>query len=97
MAGSRLLELDDVASLAGEFDPRSLAHPWTHPDARVDDLQKHMLRIVEEGQAADLSRPEIFARIWDRAHEAVGSNAGPPSLEVGDLATIPFFTEPWFC
>ena len=97
VARSRLLELDDVASLAGDFDPHALAHPWVHPDPRVDRLQTDVLEVVESGQAADASRVEIFTRLWDIAQGAVGSSARVPSLDVRDPATIPFLTEPWFC
>src|SRR5262249_15637167 len=34
--GSRLLELDEVRSLVGPFDPATLTHHWLHPDPRVD-------------------------------------------------------------
>ena len=49
VAGSRLLELPDVADLVGEFDERALMYPWAHPDPAVDDLQRELLATVERG------------------------------------------------
>ena len=52
--GSRLLELEDVSTLVGEFDATSLTYCWRHPDARVDALQKTVANLAgvrREGSA----------------------------------------------
>ena len=38
--GSPLLNADDVDAWLGEFNPKMLGYTWTHPDPRVDELQK---------------------------------------------------------
>ena len=43
---SRLLELPDIQAVIGPFDPRTLTYPWTHPDPRVDALQRTMMELA---------------------------------------------------
>ena len=97
VAGSRLLELPDVADLVGDFDERALTYPWAHPDPAVDELHRELLTTVERGQSEGRSRREIFSDIWEAAHAASGAERPPVLADVGAPATIPFFTEPWFC
>ena len=97
VAGSRLLELPEVADLVDDFDENALAYPWAHPDPKVDELHHDLLTTIQRGQSEDRSRREIFSDIWERAHAASGAEGLPALADVGDLSTIPFFTEPWFC
>lgn len=94
---SRLLELDDVRSLVGRFDPVSLTHPWTHPDPAVDALHALVSRIV--GVKMTARRDETFERIWRAAHAHAGVE--PPARRewpvLADRATVPYLTEPWYC
>jgi radical SAM superfamily enzyme YgiQ (UPF0313 family) len=90
--GSRLLELDDVQAVVEEFDPKSLAYPWKHPDPAMDDLSKRALHAVWSGQKSGSSRREVFAQLWQLA------TARP--LDNYDLlprAAIPYLDEPWYC
>jgi radical SAM superfamily enzyme YgiQ (UPF0313 family) len=94
---SRLLELDDVRTLVGRFDPVSLTYPWRHPDPQVDALQELVAKIV--GVRMNAPRAEVFARLWDAAH-AFADAAAPARRELpvlADRATIPYLTEPWYC
>lgn len=43
---SRLLELPDIQRVVGSFDPKTLTYPWTHPDPRVDALQRTMMELA---------------------------------------------------
>src|SRR5205085_4797152 len=45
-SGSRLLELEDIRAVVGEFDREKLAYPWQHPDPRVDELQRQVEGVV---------------------------------------------------
>ena len=36
---SRLLELEEVQKLVGEFDQQALMYPWLHPDQHVDEFR----------------------------------------------------------
>src|SRR5271170_4432965 len=44
--GSRLLELPEVKSFVGPFDPQSLVHPWRHDDPRMDALSIEVQEIA---------------------------------------------------
>jgi len=97
-AGSLLLGLDDVRSVAGPFDPVALAHPWRHPDPRVDALAEEVQAIVERSEKAGRSRGAIFRRIWEVAHAAAGLDEparGTPARAA--RAAVPYLTEPWYC
>jgi hypothetical protein len=97
-AGSFLLELEDVRQVAGPFDPASLAHPWKHPDPRVDALAEEVQQIVERGEKLGRSRERIFREILQAAYAAAGLEL--PELREPVLvarAAVPFLTEPWYC
>jgi radical SAM superfamily enzyme YgiQ (UPF0313 family) len=94
--GSLLLELPDVQDYIGAFDSRLLGYPWKNPDARVDRLQLAVQEWVAQSEAENLSRREIFARIWGLAHAAQGLDA-PLLAELGMGMPIPRLSEPWYC
>ena len=94
--GSRLLELKDIRQVLQPFNPRSLTYPWAHRDGAVDRLQK----AIEEHVGVTLSAPrsDVFARVWEIAHDAAGLArtlpVSPPRLS---RAAIPYLNEPWYC
>jgi radical SAM superfamily enzyme YgiQ (UPF0313 family) len=94
-AGSLLLDLPDVADLAGGFDDGALAHPWAHPDPGVDALQQRVMGIVRSGEQSP--RHEVFARVWEAAADTAGSEEAVPGDGAPDPATVPYLTEPWYC
>jgi radical SAM superfamily enzyme YgiQ (UPF0313 family) len=94
--GSLLLELPDLQAHIGEFDPRLLGYPWKNPDARVDRVQNEIQELVAQSEAKNLSRREIFARIWRLAHAALGVDA-PVLADTGMGTSIPRLSEPWYC
>jgi hypothetical protein len=93
--GSRMLELDEVRRTTAAFDPHSLTYPWTHPDAAVDTLQAELTRLV--GVAASSPRREVFARVWDLAHDRAGVRASRRESPRVSRAAIPYLNEPWYC
>jgi hypothetical protein len=96
-AGSRLLELPDVRGMVGPFDPSSLVFPWKHEDARVEALCRRISEAVEQGEKQNLSRTEIFGRIWLAAYTAAGHDVlcGPPAAF--PRTAVPHIDEPWYC
>ena len=94
--GSRLLELADLRAQVATFDARTLTHPWTHHDPRVDELQQAIMRLV--GVRMTSPRAEIFDRVRDLTAMAAGDRpfAGPRAAAV-NRATIPYLNEPWYC
>jgi tRNA A37 methylthiotransferase MiaB len=101
-SSSRLLELEEVRRLVGEFDQRSLMYPWVHPDPRVDQLYQHVLDAVQKGQALHENRRKIFQRVWAIAHQIYHKSV-TEFLKIASFdqapspSTIPFLTEPWYC
>jgi len=97
-AGSRLLELDELRALAQPFDEAALSHPWAHPDPRMDQLQRQVLRAVR----ARRPRAEVFAAVWRLAEDALGAPVQDRAryVESARRATrkpIPTMSEPWYC
>ena len=99
---SRLLEVEEVRDLVGEFDQQNLMYPWRHPDPRVDQLYRDVLGAIQKGQSLRENRRQIFVRVWDIAHQAYrGSVSEKFKIALLDQAApraaIPFLTEPWYC
>ena len=97
-AGSRLLDLPPVQDLVGEFDRAALCYPWSHRDARVDQLQADVLAKVKQLQAENASRQTIFAAVRQLARTSAGS-AAPAAARTDALshAPVPHLSEPWYC
>jgi radical SAM superfamily enzyme YgiQ (UPF0313 family) len=83
---SRLLELADIRSVIGAFDPNTLTYPWTHPDPRVDLLQQQVMALA--GVRAARSRDAIFATVCELAQV---------NLFLPSRSAIPYMNEPWYC
>ena len=96
-AGSRLLELDEVRALVGEFGRERLAYPWRHRDARVDELQRQVEGVVALIAKHDTPRAEVFGAVCALVREFSTDIPAwtPPPLAA--RATIPYLTEPWYC
>ena len=92
-SGSRLLELDDVRGIVGEFDPKSLVYPWAHPDPEVDALSQRVFRCVHELQKQGHDRTAIFRATCELA----GSRPLPDNFDLMPRATVPYLDEPWYC
>jgi hypothetical protein len=94
-AGSALLELPDIAALAGPLDAASLVHGWRHPDGRVDGLQRRVQQLV--GRQPDAARADLFVQAYDLASEAAGRGRTRPAPPRAARVTVPYLTEPWYC
>lgn len=94
-AGSRLMELPEIRNLAGAIDPTALAHPWQHPDPRVDQLQRDVQRLV--GRALHAPRAQVFEQVMALALAAAGQRARATDTPRAARATVPYLTEPWYC
>jgi radical SAM superfamily enzyme YgiQ (UPF0313 family) len=99
-AGSRLLELDEVHRMVGEFDPAGLLYPWKHADPRIDALAARVQELASEGDKRKQSRAEIFERIWRAAAAAAGASDADSAWQLPALAksaAVPRLSEPWYC
>ena len=98
-AGSRLLEIEDIARMVGPFDEGTLVYPWAHRDPRVDELCAKVQNVVHEGGKQKATRRQIFQRVAEKAREAAGLEPAAlvePTNRL-DRAAIPYLTEPWYC
>jgi radical SAM superfamily enzyme YgiQ (UPF0313 family) len=89
-AGSRLLELEDIRAVTGEFDSAALVYPWKHSDPEMDALAARVFRLVSVQQARQRSRTEIFAGVAELA--GLGQLPVPVAR-----AEAPYVDEPWYC
>ncbi|MBC7926495.1 MAG: radical SAM protein [Bryobacteraceae bacterium] len=92
-AGSLLLELPEIARLAGPFEQAGLLHRWQHPDRQVDALAVKVLAAVSEGQKQGRPRAVTFGKIWEIAH----GTAPVENFNLVPRAAIPYLDEPWYC
>jgi radical SAM superfamily enzyme YgiQ (UPF0313 family) len=89
-SSSRLLELDEIRSIAGPFHRKLLVYPWK---GQIDGLGGRVFRLVDQLQKKGLNRREIFAAIWREA----GNQPLPESFHLMPRATVPYLDEPWYC
>ena len=92
--GSPLLALAEMRRHVGEFDASTLAYRWTHPDPRVDLLQREVIAMVGAKLKAD--RRTVFAEVAALASEYAGRAYVSPK-PVRDRATVAYLNEPWYC
>ena len=95
-SGSRLLELPDIAEIVSDFDAEGLVYRWQHAEPELDLLAARASETVVEGDKNQLSRSEIFQKIWRVASEL------QPRVYVSTAVTVskrgvPFLSEPWYC
>ena len=95
-AGSYLLRLENLKGVIGAFDQRLLGHPWRNSDPRVDSLQQDIQHWVAQAERDGVSRREIFAGVWKRAHRQAGISP-PPLDEACAGRAIPRLSENWYC
>lgn len=95
--GSLLLEHEAMRPHLGQLVADSFYYEWTHPDPRMDALQ----RTVSHAVAAAADRREdaavTFHRVRALADEAAGVPGRPAPTLVATRRRAPRLTEPWFC
>lgn len=95
--GSLLLHVPEARSIVGPFEEAALSYCWTHPDPRVDSLQRHIEGQVQEMSARGADRRAIFEEIWRLVHQYMERPVVslPPPQTIWDAA--PYLSEPWYC
>jgi radical SAM superfamily enzyme YgiQ (UPF0313 family) len=105
-AGSRLLELEEIRAVVGDFDGERLAYPWRHSDPRVDELQQQVETVVALVAKHDVARAQVFASVCGLVQELAPRREcpqfgdpqfGEKSAPLAARVTIPYLTEPWYC
>jgi radical SAM superfamily enzyme YgiQ (UPF0313 family) len=83
--------------IGGPLVESSLTRAWTHPDPRMDQLQRAVYSAVERAATDGEDRATTFSTVVRLAHEAAG-HSGPPSVtRARDKKKVPGLTEAWFC
>lgn len=97
--GSRLLGRPGLESHLGPLEPETLSYKWTHPDPRMDALQRKVSELVEGAAARDQDPVTTFERIRTLAWSKAGSLPPPsrPAPQDADIVRSPRLTEAWFC
>jgi hypothetical protein len=92
--GSKVLALEEVRAVVEGFDPVTLTHRWSHPDPRVDELQRDIAALV--GVRVGTDRPAVFDEISVQAHARAGlaRRAARPPIS---RTRVPYLSEPWYC
>jgi hypothetical protein len=93
--GSRLLELEEMRAHLGAFDAETLSYRWTHPDPRVDDLQRDVMALVGTRLTSD--RRRVFDEVRAIARERAGLPLAADTRPARARATVPYLNEPWYC
>jgi hypothetical protein len=97
--GSALLDRPAIRPFLGPLDQASFMYRWTHPDPRMDDLQKGVSTAVEQAVKSGENPHITFQRVWDLAYAAAGRQPVPfVSLSPRRGGSHPpRLSESWFC
>jgi len=96
--GSLLLSRPAIRPFLGAVDPAAFTYRWTHPDPRMDELQREASALVERAARASDHAWTTFYRLRALAEEraalppTAGGVAPPPERPIPAR-----LTEPWFC
>ena len=97
--GSLLLERPAIRPFLGDLDAAGFTYRWTHPDPRMDELQREVSALVAEAAHSGEHAARTFGRIWALATERAGrTGRRTPFREPPPERPVPpRLTEPWFC
>ena len=95
--GSLLLDVPEVQSILGPFDEAALSYRWTHPDPRVDSLQRDVDSQIQEMSARGADRRAIFEEIWRLVHQYMERSVVPLLSPQTAWKAVPYLSEPWYC
>ncbi len=93
--GSHLLNRPEMKRHLGPLDQASFSYKWTHPDPRMDRLQKTLAALVEKDVHAGTDPAATFYRVWSVAAGREPGTLVPPLP--ADRERAPRLSEPWFC
>jgi radical SAM superfamily enzyme YgiQ (UPF0313 family) len=93
--GSALLTREAITPYLGPLDQAAFIHRWTHPDPRMDLLQREASRLVEAAAAGDAAA--TFYRLKALAFSTAGLPLEPEPALAPDRRRPPRLTEAWFC
>lgn len=93
--GSWLENHEETLPHRGKLDEAAFTYRWKHPDAKMDQLQKDIAKLVEEDAQAEEDAGVTFYRVkdlaWGRSPTTVVRTLP------ADRKRAPRMTESWFC
>lgn len=92
---SALLATNAGAAWLGELDAPNFGYTWTHPDERMDRLQRRVAGLAEA--ASDDDPYTAFAQVEAAAYALAGIAPPPPLLAPAGAVAPPRLSEHWFC
>ncbi len=97
--GSALLEHHRTASWLGTLDSAALTYRWSHPDARMDELQRKIATLVEAAAAQEQAVLDTFYEVKALSYRQAGRvmPSSTSQLISSPRRTLPGLTESWFC
>ena len=97
--GSLLLSQPDSNPWLGRLVQESFTYEWSHPDPRMDELQRQVSTLVEQAAGNAEDAIETFSKIRESAYAARGDSRGDRSAISFDPFRLrpPRLTEAWFC
>jgi radical SAM superfamily enzyme YgiQ (UPF0313 family) len=93
--GSWLADHEQTLPFRGALDEAAFTYRWTHPDPRMDQLQKEVAKLVEQDAQEGEDAGATFYKLKELAHGRQPVNIAC-SLPV-DRERAPRMTESWFC
>ncbi len=93
--GSWLAEHPATLPYRGRLDESALSWTWSHPDGRMDALQREVARLVERDAEDEIDPGTTFVRIRELAHGRSPAHAQSPLAP--DRRRAPRLSESWFC
>ena len=93
--GSWLADHEQTLPFRGALDEAAFTFRWTHPDSRMDQLQKEIAKLVEQDAQAGVDAGSTFYKLKELAH-----GRQPVSIVCAlpvDRERAPRMTESWFC
>ena len=96
--GSMLLERPALRPYLGALDAPGLSYRWTHPDPRMDRLQREASALVADAARAAEQPAVTFQRVRLLAARYAGRPVRAPfRTPPPERPIAPRLTEPWFC
>jgi radical SAM superfamily enzyme YgiQ (UPF0313 family) len=95
--GSAVLDDPTACDWLRDLDQPLFTYRWTHPDPRMDQLQRDVANIVEKAASKQKDASSAFMSIWKIAHTAAGLEAPAIPTPNRIRPRPPRLTESWFC
>jgi hypothetical protein len=95
--GSLLLAHQEMREHLGPLEPETLSHRWSHPDPRMDALQRAVAGLVTRAAEAGEDPGRTFEGVRALAGAGAPERSRVDPRPAADRPRPPRLTEAWFC